>query len=269
MTTVIKLNNKIYSLVKGASETVLDLCSFVLSSNGTVENLANEEIEDIKKEVISNYANSAYRTLTLAYKEIKDESLVFHNKELNKREIEESLILLAVIGIEDPIREGVPDAVTICQGAGINVRMVTGDNKETAIAIAKRSRIIPGDYIYNENDTVVMLGEDFRNRVEGLTPDPENPNDLIVKNKQEFAKIVKKLKVLARSSPEDKFLLVTGLRQLKEVVAVTGDGSNDAPALKKSNVGFAMHLAGTQLAQEAADIILLDDNFSSILTAIL
>ena len=97
----------------------------------------------------------------------------------------------------------------------------------------------------------------------------EGSKDKLVKNLEEFKTIASKLKVLARSSPEDKFILVTGLRQLNEVVAVTGDGSNDAPALKKSNVGFAMHLAGTQLAQEASDIILLDDNFASIITAIL
>jgi len=96
-----------------------------------------------------------------------------------------------------------------------------------------------------------------------------HPRNKIVKNMPEFERIVSKLRVLSRSSPEDKFMLVTGLRQMGEIVAVTGDGSNDAPALKKSNVGFAMHEAGTPLAQEASDIVLLDDNFASIVTAIL
>lgn len=269
METVVKIDDQIYAFVKGASEVVLNLCDYYLNSEGRRRKLKPEEKDRLNKEVISEYSKNAYRTLTLAYRKVDDDDPILKEEEPNLEEIEKKLVLLAIVGIEDPMREGVPEAVSICQGAGITVRMVTGDNKETAVAIAKKCGILPLGYNYQEGDNMVLTGEEFRTRVEGLIPDPSNPKDQIVKNIKEMSKILRKMRVLARSSPEDKFILVTGLRQLKEVVAVTGDGSNDAPALKKSNVGFAMHLAGTQLAQEASDIILLDDNFSSILTAIL
>ena len=182
--------------------------------------------------------------------------------------MESDLILLGIAGIEDPLREGVQEAVSICQGAGITVRMITGDNKETAIAIAKKCGILPLNMADDIEHALVLSGEQFRNQIGNLIPDPNNPKESIIQNIEQFKKITKKMRVLYRSSPNDKLLLVTGLKQLNEVVAVTGDGSNDAPALRKSNVGFAMHLAGTQLAQEASDIILLDDNFSSIIVAI-
>jgi P-type Ca2+ transporter type 2B len=263
MDTVVKVYDKVYLFVKGSSELILDLCKYYINKDGMQKELNIDKKHEIYQNIITNYAAQAYRTLAIAYKELENTANV------NIDEIEDNLTLLAIVGIEDPVRDGVPDAISICQGAGISVRMVTGDNIHTAIAVAKKCRIIQKDYSYSKTDDVVLLGEDFRIRVEGLVPDPDNDGEYIVKNVKELSKILRNMKVLARSSPEDKFILVTGLRQLKEVVAVTGDGSNDAPALKKSNVGFAMHLSGTQLAQEASDIILLDDNFSSILTALL
>lgn len=267
MHTVVLINDKVYVFVKGASEVILEMCRKFVNSDGEVHRIKKEHRRQIKK-LISEYANNAYRTLTLAYKEINSDESVFNsNGEPNLEFLDKDLILLGIFGIQDPIRNGVPHAVDICRRAGITVRMVTGDNKETAVAIAKTCSILRHDYKPRANDDTVMIGEEFRKRVEGLTETEDG--DSQVKNLEEFQKIVTKLRVLARSSPEDKFLLVTGLRQLNEVVAVTGDGSNDAPALKKSNIGFAMHKAGTQLAQEASDIILLDDNFASIITAIL
>jgi magnesium-transporting ATPase (P-type) len=270
MTTVVKWNKSVYLFVKGASEIILDLCRFYVNEVGEVRELDRDRKEDIKNNVIFKFANQAYRTLTFAYCQISNNDPRLDKIEENGIKcFEDNLIFQAIAGIEDPIRDGVPEAVSICQGAGITVRMVTGDNKETATAVAIKCGILPKNYNEDDYSDLVWTGEDFRTKVEGLNASPDNPNDLQVKNINEFKKIIKKMRVLARSSPEDKFILVTGLMQLNEVVAVTGDGSNDAPALKKSNVGFAMHLAGTQLAQEAADIILLDDNFSSILTAIL
>lgn len=269
METVVKVDDKVYAFVKGASEVVLELCTKYIDKHGNVHDLHEDTKKKIYEEIIINYANRAYRTLGLAYKVASDSQyFVDENGEPNTAAIEEDLILAGIVGIQDPVRPGVPEAVRTCQRAGITVRMVTGDNRDTAVAIARNCDIIPKDYKYTPGDDVVLLGEEFRNRVQGLVDAPDG-KDKIVGNLEELKKIVSHMRVLARSSPEDKFILVTGLKQLNEVVAVTGDGSNDAPALKKSNVGFAMHIAGTQLAQEASDIILLDDNFASIVTAVL
>jgi len=149
--------------------------------------------------------------------------------------------------------------------------MCTGDNIDTAIAISKNAGIV------NEADIkaspyTCMTGKDFREKVGGLksVPNPKKEGSVIdvVSNMFEFKKIKKHLRVLARCSPEDKLLLVTGIQDCDGVVAVTGDGSNDAPALTKADVGFAMNLCGTDIAKNASDIILLDDNFSSIIVAL-
>ena len=160
--------------------------------------------------------------------------------------------------------------------AGITVRMVTGDNKITAIAIAKECKIIDDQFGINSDS--VLEGQDFYERMGGLicktcknsSPCNCDPKDIVegVKNIKAFESIWKNLRVLARSRPEDKYLLVTGLKEMGDIVAVTGDGTNDAPALKKADVGFAMGITGTEVAKEASDIILLDDNFASIITAI-
>ncbi|CAG9332983.1 unnamed protein product [Blepharisma stoltei] len=273
MVTVIEKNDFYLILVKGASEAVLECCDTYWNKEEKEEAINGEMKNEINK-IISGYAQKALRTLTMAYKRVDKNFSVKENVE----NLTENLTLLAIIGIEDPLREEVPDAVKKCQNAGIIVRMVTGDNRDTAVSIAKRCNILPEDYIDNEEDTV-MLGSEFRERSGYLLNESDNSRaesqsikkqeKLIVGNFEEFKKIMKKLRVLARSSPEDKFILITGLRQMNEIVAVTGDGTNDAPALKKSNVGFAMHQAGTQLAQQASDIILLDDNFASIVTAVL
>ena len=270
METLVRVEGKVYFFVKGASETVVEMCKTYIDKNGEVHRIHKAHRRRIGS-VISGFAHRAYRTLALAYKEYDSNDTSFMDEgKANMDLLESNLVLLGIFGIEDPIRHGVPHAVDVCKGAGITVRMVTGDNKDTAVAIARSCGILDRNYRYKEGDDTVMIGEEFRNRVEGLIDaDVGESKDKVVKNLEEFKKIVRKLRVLARSSPLDKFILVTGLRQLNEVVAVTGDGSNDAPALKKSNVGFAMHLAGTQLAQEASDIILLDDNFASIVTAIL
>ncbi len=148
--------------------------------------------------------------------------------------------------------------------------MVTGDNVDTATAIAIEAGILEAKD--KTREFTCMTGQQFREEVGGLKrmEDPDDTGRLKeeIANKAQFRAIAKNLKVLARSTPEDKYMLVTGLKELNKVVAVTGDGTNDAPALKKADVGFAMGITGTEVAKEASDIILLDDNFASIITAV-
>jgi magnesium-transporting ATPase (P-type) len=178
--------------------------------------------------------------------------------------------LIAIFGIRDVLRPGIKEAVQLCQLANVNVRMVTGDNRDTAVAIAKEIGIIPNDDdSENAHKFRCMTGVEFRKHFGGLRTefDGEDQKE-VVNDLHAFREIVKELRVLARSTPMDKYILTTGLKQLGNVVAVTGDGTNDAAALKKADVGFAMGKAGTEVAKEAADIILLDDNFGSLVTSI-
>jgi Ca2+-transporting ATPase len=155
------------------------------------------------------------------------------------------LTLICITGIEDPLRTGVREAVATCGKAGVRVKMCTGDNVLTARSIAQQCGIYT-------TGGIVMEGPHFRT----LSPDV-------------MKAIVPRLQVLARSSPEDKRMLVEALKELGDIVGVTGDGTNDGPALKTAHVGFSMGIAGTEVAKEASDIILMDDNFSSIVKAIM
>ena len=157
----------------------------------------------------------------------------------------QQLVLISITGIEDPLRDGVRDAVTKCHRAGVTVKMCTGDNVLTARSIATQCGIFT-------KGGIIMEGPVFRRL-----------------NQQDRMEIVPRLQVLARSSPEDKKILVETLKKIGEIVSVTGDGTNDGPALKTANVGFSMGIAGTEVAKEASDIILMDDNFSSIVKAIM
>ena len=159
--------------------------------------------------------------------------------------LSQDLTLIGITGIEDPLRPGVREAVADCHKAGVTVKMCTGDNVLTARSIALQCGIYTAGGI-------IMEGPIFRQL-----------------EKQDLQDVVPRLQVLARSSPEDKQLLVETLRELGEIVGVTGDGTNDGPALKKADVGFSMGIAGTEVAKEASDIILMDDNFASIVKAIM
>ncbi|KAI9168440.1 plasma membrane calcium [Blastocladiella emersonii ATCC 22665] len=228
---------------KGASELILASCDYMVDEHGHVVPLTADRRDWFNGQILA-YATNALRTIGVAYKDIRAPAA---GEELAHDLDMAGLIWIGVAGIEDPLRPEVPPAVERCQKAGIVVRMVTGDNGVTAKNIAKRCGILR-----DESREVVMEGPQFR-----------------VLSDAEMKKLLPRLRVLARSSPLDKRILVNKLKELGETVAVTGDGTNDAPALKAADVGFAMGIAGTEVAKEASDIILMDDNFASLAKAVM
>ncbi|XP_067932437.1 plasma membrane calcium-transporting ATPase 2-like [Watersipora subatra] len=270
MSTVIKLENGTYRVfTKGASEVILRKCDFVLKSSNGAEPFPIADQEEFVANIIEPMAMEGLRTLSLAYKDYvpsnpaANEIQLPKDGEINWEDencVVGGLTFIAICGIEDPVRPEVPDSIQKCQNAGITVRMVTGDNINTARSIATKCGIITP-----ESDFLVLDGKEFNNRI-------KDENGIV---RQELIdKIWQKLRVLARSSPSDKYTLVKGIIESKlnpnrEVVAVTGDGTNDGPALKVADVGFAMGIAGTDVAKEASDIILTDDNFTSIVKAVM
>ena len=364
--------------VKGAPEMVIRLCDAVLLPNGTTKQLTGTFQEDsngnvtgsgsrcnLVKHCIYPMARQALRVLAFAYRDfdsIEDiDKTVQYPTEDQKGVgecpvMEDALTLVAFLGFQDPVRPEVPEAVLSCQKAGIFVRMVTGDNMETAKAIARQCHIYQNkEWTDGQGKRYppgrAVLGSQFREIVGGLTLPPhffhechckdcskdkyfvpdykspeypvhfgypsivghkdhhcadwteeakkkrgsdaksqcteeckqrgcmcqvKNPKDerqlqqfYVVKNQGQFDQFVDTLQVMARSAPTDKHLLVTGLMERQQVVAVTGDGTNDGPALSKSNVGFAMGITGTSVAKDASDIVLMDDNFISIVKAVM
>ncbi|CAD8093207.1 unnamed protein product [Paramecium sonneborni] len=268
-------NQTIRIFTKGASEIILAQCFRYVSNNGAEVLLDKTKKDDILHNVIENFASQSLRTIAIAYKDLEPQSQAIkgfvnakaHVHQINEDEIDKDLTLIAIAGIKDPIRPDVADSIRQCTKSGVKVRMVTGDNIITAQSIALECGILEKNRAQQEFE--VIEGKTFRDLVGGLVNGKnEEGNEIkVVKNMQIFSKISREMKVMARASPEDKYLLVTGLIQEGNVVAVTGDGTNDAPALKKADVGFAMGITGSDVAKDAADIILIDDNFSSIITA--
>ncbi|XP_067090048.1 plasma membrane calcium-transporting ATPase 4 isoform X1 [Osmerus mordax] len=259
MSTVLKNADGSYSMFsKGASEILLKKCCRILVASGEAKVFKSRDRDDIVKTVIEPMASEGLRTICLAYRDFPPAD--GEPDWDNETDILTGLTCLCVVGIEDPVRLEVPDAIKKCQRAGITVRMVTGDNINTARAIASKCGILnPGE------DFLCIEGKEFNRRIR---------NELGEIEQERIDKIWPKLRVLARSSPTDKHTLVKGIidstvLEQRQVVAVTGDGTNDGPALKKADVGFAMGIAGTDVAKEASDIILTDDNFSSIVKAVM
>uniref|UniRef100_A0A8C7HFL1 Calcium-transporting ATPase n=1 Tax=Oncorhynchus kisutch TaxID=8019 RepID=A0A8C7HFL1_ONCKI len=258
MSTVVQLPDGSFRLYsKGASEILLKKCSSIMAGGGDPRGFRPRDRDEMVKKVIEPMACDGLRTICVAYKDLPASPEPDWEDEAG---IVSDLICITVVGIEDPVRPEVPDAIKKCQRAGITVRMVTGDNINTARAIAAKCGIIqPGD------DFLCIDGKEFNRRIRNEKGEVEQ---------ERIDKVWPKLRVLARSSPTDKHTLVKGIidstvLEQRQVVAVTGDGTNDGPALKKADVGFAMGIAGTDVAKEASDIILTDDNFSSIVKAVM
>ncbi|KAH0173786.1 calcium-translocating P-type ATPase, partial [Aureobasidium melanogenum] len=253
MGVVQKIGNKYRLYVKGASEIMLRHATMIIrdpSKGIDGVSISNDNIATLNK-LIETYASNSLRTIGFLYRDFEQ----WPPKNARRSEDDKTQVIfedvlkdmtfLGVIGIQDPLRDGVTDAVMDCLTAGVFPRMVTGDNIMTAKAIASECGIFtPGG--------VALEGPVFRKM-----------------SKQEQLAVIPKLQVLARSSPDDKRVLVKRLKEMGETVAVTGDGTNDAPALKAADVGFSMGIAGTEVAKEASDIILMDDNFASIIKALM
>ncbi|KAH1144764.1 hypothetical protein GLYMA_15G001300v4 [Glycine max] len=233
---------------KGAAEIVLGTCTQYLDSDGHLKSIEEEKV--FFKNSIEDMAAQSLRCVAIAYRSYDLDKIPSNEEELDQWSLpEHELVLLAIVGIKDPCRPGVKDAVKICTEAGVKVRMVTGDNLQTAKAIAFECGIL-----MSNDDAVepnIIEGKTFRELSE-----------------KEREQVAKKITVMGRSSPTDKLLLVQALRTGGEVVAVTGDGTNDAPALHEADIGLSMGIQGTEVAKESSDIIILDDNFASVVKVV-
>ena len=225
-------NKKKVGYIKGAPEELIKKCSYAYI-DGKKQKLTEKD-KKIVIEKCESLANQALRSLGFAYKEIK----------LTEKEIEEDMIFLGIVGMMDPPRKEVMSSIKSCHEAGVRVIMITGDHKATAVAIAKNLGI------YQEGDLAVNV-EEFHKMT-----------------REQLLKKLPKISVFSRVSPKDKLDIVNALQEQNEIVGMTGDGVNDAPALNAADIGIAMGKNGTDVAKDAADMLLLDDNFSTIEVAI-
>jgi len=241
--------NKFVMYVKGAAEQILSLCSQRMDKDGEVHALDDDNKADIHT-AMDTMTRSGLRCLAVCYRMFNENDIPWKSKvahtldDTDAEELFADMVWLACVGIADPVRAEVPDAVRTCQRAGIVVRMVTGDHLETAKHIAKQCGILTC------KEHVAMTGGEFRELSD-----------------EDRADMLPRLRVLARSKPADKEELVNWYKKFntpKDIVAVTGDGANDALALKQADVGLSMGIQGTDVAKEASDIIIMDDNFASI-----
>ncbi|WP_298938856.1 calcium-translocating P-type ATPase, PMCA-type [uncultured Dysgonomonas sp.] len=230
MTTISKVDDKIISYLKGSPECVFEMCD--------ISDSKRKEIEQF----ITKSQKRAMRVIAFAHKELV--TLHDYEDEQHHAEMETDMVFDGFVAISDPLRADVFDAVTKCRHAGIDLKILTGDNIITATAIANELHILSDEHIAVEAKDIIDLSDD------------------------ELLALLPKISVIARSTPTIKMRVVKLLKAAGNVVAVTGDGINDAPALKNADVGIAMGISGTEVSKEASDIVLLDDSFSTIVKAI-
>ncbi|KAJ0742547.1 putative P-type Ca(2+) transporter [Helianthus annuus] len=233
-------DNTIHVHWKGAAEMVLAMCTKYYNSNGCKEIIDSDSRKQLEN-IIEGMAASSLRCIAFAHKK------VFEGTETLA---EEGLTLLGIVGLKDPCRPGSKKAIETCRFAGVEVKMITGDNLFTAKAIATECGILESGQEVCEDE--VVEGVQFRNFTD-----------------EERMQKVDRIRVMARSSPFDKLLMVKCLKQKGHVVAVTGDGTNDAPALKEADIGLSMGIQGTEVAKQSSDIVILDDDIASISTVLM
>lgn len=234
MSTFHNIDGKTVMYAKGAPDELLRRCASI-DLNGTVQELTDEKRQEILA-ANQNFAESALRVIGAAYKQVDKVDTSF--------ESENDLIFVGLVGMIDPPREEAKDAINVCKKAGIRVKMITGDHKITATAIGRQLGIV-------EDDAVAVEGRE----ISGM-------------DDEQLRERVKTVNVFARVSPEHKVRLVDAVRANGDIAAMTGDGVNDAPSLKHADIGVAMGITGTDVSKEAADMILTDDNFASIVRAV-
>lgn len=225
MTTVAEIDGEYLVFTKGSPEKIISMCNI------------NEEKKDIEK-AIEKFQDEAKRVIAFAHKTVSS------SVENDRKELERDLIYDGFVAISDPVRKEVYDAVNQCRSAGINIKMLTGDNIVTARAIARELKML------NENSLIFEA------------------KDIEAMNDDELKNNIDKISVIARSTPTIKMRVVNMIKSMGNVVAVTGDGINDAPAIKNADVGVAMGITGTEVSKEASDIVLLDDSFATIVKAV-
>jgi len=250
MTVITKTKDgKYYAYTKGAPDSIIETSNRCMKNTETADFTQQEKDKFLKKN--EEMASRALRVLGIAYRELTPAEIAEFQKTktFKKEDIEKDLIFLGLTGMIDPPRDEVKDAVLTAKKAHIRIYIITGDHGLTAEAIAKQLNIISDDIEHK-----IITGIELNNM----------SDEYLKKNLSN-----KKLNIIfARVSPEHKLRIVTLLKELKEIVAVTGDGVNDAPALKKADIGIAMGITGTDVSKEAANMVLADDSFSTIVTAI-
>jgi len=238
MTTVHKTpEGKLVAYVKGAPEIILERITHIIQ-DGQAKKFSTTERKNIL-ETNEKMASDALRMLGIAYKSLPNGNL----EKIEEENVENGLVFLGLTGMIDPPRDEAKEANIKCQQAGIKTVMITGDHKLTAVAIAKELGMLKSD--------MVLTGAELDNMTD-----------------EDFEKIVEEVSVYARVSPEHKLRIVRALKKKGHIVAMTGDGVNDAPALKQSDIGVAMGITGTDVTREAADMVLADDNFATIVNAV-
>lgn len=235
MSTINKFNDKFFLLTKGSFDSIIAKSNKILDQ-GKIIDLTDEMKENLKS-IETSQSEKAYRILAFAYKELDNLDIIDKN-------LEDDLIFVGMACMIDPPREDVKEAISLCKKAHIKPIMITGDSLDTAKAIAREVGIL-------DNDNEAIIGP-----------------DLDKYSKDELKEIVKKYSVYARVSPINKLSIVNAWRNNNKVVAMTGDGVNDAPALKMANIGIGMGITGTEVSKGVSDIILLDDSFSTIVSAV-